>query len=180
MMTWHNDDVLMFVTFVFVCVDIFVCLICLFHYIHLCAQSYRLSHSIRLFHSLFAEIKCSCFIVCRPLVDVCVIVEHKALLKRLWFKLDFLKGQDQRFVGVLIVMMTLTHTLLFIYVRSNHVDHHETTALLYSADYILNMTMTESKSVIVMLWSVCWTWIIVIFGLVDAVCCVLHMTNWYC
>ena len=131
------------------------------------------------FVSLFAK-SSVLVLLCRPLVDVCVIVKHKALLKRLWFKLDFLKGQDQRFVGVLIVMMTLTHTLLFINVRSNRVNIIMILTLHCSADYILNLTMIESKSVIVMLWSVCWTWIIVIFGMADAVRCVLYMTYWYC
>lgn len=171
-LTWHDDAVLLcyfrFCLCWYFCAVSYVCFITF-----TCAHTILSSLTFNTFVSLFTN---SSVLVslCRPLVDVCVIVKHKALLKRLWFKLDFLKGQDQRFVGVLIVMMTLTQNLYSYFVCNQIVDI--IMILLHcSADYILNMTMIESKSVIVMLWSVCWTWIIVIFGLADAVrFCLVH------
>ena len=65
-----------------------------------CAQSYLLK-----FNRFFLT-NCVLVSLRRPLVDVCVVIKRKAHLKWLWLKLYFLKGQDRRFVGVLIVILT--------------------------------------------------------------------------
>ena len=79
-LTWHNDAVLVCYFRFCLCVDIFVSH--LFVSLHSFVCTILSSLTFNTFVSLFTK-SSVLVLLCRPLVDVCVIVKHKALLKRL-------------------------------------------------------------------------------------------------